>query len=97
MGQSRGCDAEVYGGSYRQRDQMVEEFASLEDGIEVLSLAAALAKYNWMGADFAFFSRRKIHVARAECGEGRSDACGGGERQEGGSAGRKTGRIRRDT
>ena len=37
MGQSRGCDAEVYGGSYRQRDQMVEEFASLEDGIEVLS------------------------------------------------------------
>ena len=78
----------MYGGSYRQRDQMVEEFASLEDGIEVLSLAAALAKYNWMGADFAFFSRRKIHVARAECGEGRS---------EGGSAGRKTRRIRRDT
>ena len=87
----------MYGGSYRQRDQTVEEFASLEDGIEVLSLAAALAKYAWMGAGFAGFSRREIHVARAERGEGRGDARGGGERQEGGSDDRKTRRIRRGT
>ena len=87
----------MYGGSYRQRDQTVEEFASLEDGIEVLSLAAALAKYDWMSADLGAFSRREVHVARAERGEGRGDARGGGERQEGGSAGGKTRRIRRAT
>lgn len=79
MGQSGGCDAEVYGGSYRQRDQTVEEFASLEDGIEVLSLAAALAKYDWMRGLERLLSRREIHVARAEPREGRGDASGGGE------------------
>ena len=36
---------EVYGGFYQQRDQQVEQFQTYEDGIEVLSLKEALAKY----------------------------------------------------
>ena len=38
----------MYGGEYRQRDQVVEEHESFEDGIEVLCLAKALEKYPWI-------------------------------------------------
>lgn len=38
----------MYGGEYRQRDQVVEEYESFEDGIEVLCLAKALEKYPWI-------------------------------------------------
>ena len=41
---------DVYGGSYIQRDQNVETFESFEDGIEVLSLAHAIEKYDWFGS-----------------------------------------------
>ena len=41
---------DVYGGSYVQRDQSVETFESFEDGIEVLSLAHAIEKYDWFGS-----------------------------------------------
>ena len=37
----------MYGGEYRQRDQVVEEYESFEDGIEVLCLAKAREKYMW--------------------------------------------------
>ena len=42
---------DVYGGAYRQRDQVVEEFESYDDGIEVLSLRKALQKYDWIRQD----------------------------------------------
>ena len=47
---------DVYGGEYRQRDQTVEEYESFEDGIEVLCLAKALAKYPWIR------SKRVVYV-----------------------------------
>ena len=39
---------DVYGGEYRQRDQVVEEYESFEDGIEVRCRAKALEKYPWI-------------------------------------------------
>ena len=59
----------MFGGSYRQRDQEVESFESYEDGIEVLSLARALAKYDWISIH-SFVCRvmnREVYVESIEC------------------------------
>ena len=55
---------EVYGGFYQQRDQQVEQFQTYEDGIEVLSLKEALAKYPDFGNKNMndITNRREIYV-----------------------------------
>ena len=55
---------EVYGGFYQQRDQQVEQFQTYEDGIEVLSLKEALAKYPDFGNKNMndIINRREIYV-----------------------------------
>ena len=55
---------EVYGGFYQQRDQQVEQFQTYEDGIEVLSLKEALAKYPDFGMIHMnrIINRREIYV-----------------------------------
>ena len=55
---------EVYGGFYQQRDQQVEQFQTYEDGIEVLSLKEALAKYPDFGNKNMneISNRREIYV-----------------------------------
>ena len=45
-------DDEVYGGFYQQRDQTIESTESYEEGIEVITLKDALAKYPWFGKRF---------------------------------------------
>lgn len=55
---------EVYGGFYQQRDQQVEQFQTYEDGIEVLSLKEALAKYPDFGNKNMndIINRREVYV-----------------------------------
>ena len=55
---------EIYGGFYQQRDQQVEQFQTYEDGIEVLSLKEALAKYPDFGNKNMndISNRREIYV-----------------------------------
>ena len=55
---------EVYRGIYQQRDQQVEQFQTYEDGIEVLSLKEALAKYPDFGNKNMnnIINRREIYV-----------------------------------
>ena len=75
--------SEIYGGRYIQRDQTIETVESFEDGIEVISLGNALAKYDWFRSFHVstIRDRRKVLLESSLPRQKRHDSCCGSKRR----------------